>query len=92
MNDKEILKDREAKYGKPPEFFKAYGAMCEILDRYASVGQGEANYAHLSALKLVLLKVLRAGFNPEHMDSYADMRNYVSIAEMCVKKDNENNG
>ena len=91
MTDQEIFKDRESKYGKPEEFFTAYGAMCEILDRYAALGQGELNYGHLSALKLVLLKVLRSGFCPEHEDSYPDMRNYVSIAEMCAKKTNETN-
>jgi hypothetical protein len=83
MNDKEILKDREAKYGKPREFFKAYGAMCEILDRYACMGQGEANYAHLSAMKMVILKVLRSVWNPGLKDNFADARNYITIAEKC---------
>ena len=86
MNDKKILKDREAKYGKPHEFFEAYGAICEILDRYASVGQGEAHYAHLSAMKMAMLKVLRSVWNPGLEDNYADARNYITIAEKCVKK------
>jgi len=78
MTDLETLKDREEKYGKPSEFFKAYGAMCEILDRYAA-GKGEPNYAHLSAMKMVILKVLRSAWNPGLQDNFVDARNYVTI-------------
>ena len=92
MNDEEILKDRELKYGNPEQFFESYGAMCELLDRYACMGQRKPNYAHLASLKLVLLKVLRSGFYPGHTDNYADMRNYASISEMCAGKSNKTNG
>ena len=58
MTDEEILKDREEKYGSPDVFFKTYGDMCRLLDSYAEASsQDPIDEGHLSALKMVLLKV-----------------------------------
>ena len=86
MTDEEILKDREEKYGSPDLFFSTYGSMCRMLDCYAEASsQDPIDEAHLSAMKMVLLKVLRSVWNPEVEDNYCDARNYISIAEDCVK-------
>ena len=85
MTDDEILKDRESRYGPPELFFKNYGEMCRILDLYAEASdQDRINESHLSAMKLVLLKVLRSTWNPYVGDNYCDARNYISIAESCA--------
>ena len=85
-NDKEILESREEVYGPPRLFFEAYGRMCEVLDEYAHIGQGrKVNYGHISAMKMVLLKVLRSSWCPDVEDNYADTRNYASIAEMTTR-------
>ena len=87
MTDEEILKDREEKYGSPDVFFKTYGDMCRLLDSYAEASsQDPIDEGHLSALKMVLLKVLRSVWNPDVEDNYPDARNYISIAEDCVGK------
>ncbi len=85
MTDDEILKDRESKYGPPEMFFKTYGEMSKLLDLYAEASnQDKINESHLSAMKLVLLKVLRSTWNPYVDDNYCDARNYISIAEQCA--------
>jgi len=87
MTDEEILKDREEKYGSPDLFFSTYGSMCRLLDCYAEASsQDPIDEGHLSALKMVLLKILRSTWNPEVEDNYCDARNYISIAEMVTKK------
>ena len=89
-NDKEILERREEVYGPPRLFFEAYGRMCEVLDEYAHIGQGrKVNYGHISAMKMVLLKVLRSSWCPDVKDNYADTRNYASIAEMTTRTEEE---
>ena len=86
MTDKEILEDRQDKYGPPELFFGIFGEMARLLDRYAEAsGQEYINEAHLSAMKMVLLKVLRSTWNPTVEDNYCDARNYISIAEGCNK-------
>jgi len=86
MTDKEILEDRQDKYGPPELFFGTFGEMARLLDRYAEAsGQEYINEAHLSAMKMVLLKVLRSTWNPTVEDNYCDARNYISIAEGCNK-------
>jgi hypothetical protein len=90
MTDEEIMEDREGKYGPPELFFKNYGEMCRIIDSYAEAsGQEEINESHLSAMKFVLLKVLRSTWNPNVEDNYCDARNYISIAEKCVNEKNK---
>lgn len=87
MTDEEIMEDRQKKYGPPELFFKNYGEMCRILDTYAEAsGQEVIDESHLSAMKFVLLKVLRSTWDPNVEDNYCDARNYISIAEGCVKK------
>ena len=89
-NDGEVLVDREEVYGPPRLFFEAYGRMCEILDEYAHVGQGkDVNYGHLSSTKMVLLKLVRSVWCPDVEDNYVDSRNYVSIAEMTTRIEEE---
>ena len=86
MTDDEILVDRQSKYGPPKLFFKTYGEMCRLLDEYSvSSNQETINDAHLAALKMVILKVLRSTWNPNLEDNYKDGRNYITIAEECAK-------
>ena len=82
MDDLEIIKDREGKYGPPPEFFERYGQICEILDGYANHNNSTPNAGHLAALKMVALKMLLSAWNPGVEDNYCDGRNYFTIAEM----------
>lgn len=85
VSDESVIKDRESKYGPPKIFFETYGSMCELLDEFAHAGQGKGcNYAHLSSMKMVLLKVLRSCWCPSVEDNYVDGRNYISIAEMSL--------
>jgi len=89
MTDDEILVDRQSKYGPPKLFFKTYGGMCRLLEQYSdssSSNQETINDAHLAALKMVILKVLRSTWNPILEDNYKDGRNYLTIAEDCAKE------
>ena len=87
MTDEEILFDRQEKYGPPELFFETFGKISRLLDRYAEASKQEKiNESHLSAMKLVLLKVLRSTWNPTVLDNYCDARNYISIAEGCAKE------
>ena len=64
--------------------------MWERLDEYAHVGQGkDVNYGHLSSTKMVLLKLVRSVWCPDVEDNYVDSRNYVSIAEMTTRIDED---
>lgn len=90
MKDEEILKDRESQYGCPKEFFKTYGEMCRLLDAYAETSDEESICeGRLVALKLALLKIVRAAWNPTLTDSYQDARNYITIAEMMPTNQNK---
>ena len=81
--DESVIEDREEVYGPPRLFFESYGAICEVMDEYAHVGQGKGcNSAHLSSMKMAMLKILRSCWCPDVEDNYVDARNYVSIAEM----------
>lgn len=87
MTDAEILFDRQGKYGPPKLFFKTYGEMCRLIEQYSvSSSQETINDAHLEALKMVLLKILRSTWNPSILDNYADARNYITIAADCAKE------
>ena len=82
--DSEIIEDRVEKYGHHQEFFETYGQMCELVGNYASMKGKIPNAGHLSALNMVLLKVLRSAWSPSLADNYCDGRNYFSIAEAQV--------
>ena len=85
--DKEILEDRQSRYGDPVLCFSAWGEMCRILDAYAeNSNQDPINEAHLSALKMVLLKTVRSVWSPDLEDNYKDGRNYLTIAERCSRE------
>tara|TARA_R100001530_G_scaffold37004_1_gene28714 strand:+ start:302 stop:577 length:276 start_codon:yes stop_codon:yes gene_type:complete len=87
-SDESVIEHRESVYGPPRMFFESYGVICKVLDEYARAGQGEeCNHAHLSAMKMVALKVLRSCWCPKVGDNYVDGRNYMSIAEMNVPEE-----
>ena len=79
--DSEIIEDRIEKYGHHLDFFETYGQMCELVGNYASMNGKIPNAGHISALNMVLLKVLRSAWSPSLADNYCDARNYISIAE-----------
>ena len=79
--DSEIIEDRIEKYGHHQDFFETYGQMCELVGNYASMNGKVVNAGHISALNMVLLKVLRSAWSPSLADNYCDGRNYFSIAE-----------
>ena len=85
MTDEQILEDRESKYGPPERCFEIWATMCETLNQYAKES-GNINLAHLYALKMDLLKIVRSAWNPNIEDNYKDGRNYLTIAEICSKK------
>jgi hypothetical protein len=88
MEDLDIIKDREKKYGPPGKFFETYGLMCDLLDDYASRNVGrKTNFGHMAALKMVLLKTLRSAWCPSLEDNYPDGRNYFTIAEKQIRID-----
>ena len=61
--------------------------MCRLIEQYSvSSSQETINDAHLEALKMVLLKILRSTWNPSVLDNYADARNYITIAADCAKE------
>ena len=84
MTDEEIIKDRENKYGPPKRCFETWATMCETLNQYANES-GNVNPAHLYALKMNLLKVVRSVWNPNIKDNYKDGRNYLTIAYKCIE-------
>jgi hypothetical protein len=84
MTDDEILKDREEKYGPPKECFNTWAKICAALDDYAKESPWE-NKAHLYALKVAALKMVRSVWNPHTDDNYADGRNYFTIAQICSR-------
>ena len=90
MTDEEIIKDRENKYGPPKRCFETWATMCETLNQYAKES-GNINPAHLYALKMNLLKVVRSVWNPRIEDNYKDGRNYLTIAHQCIKEKKGNN-
>ena len=85
--DNKVLNERAEKYGDPKDAFEAYGAMCEIMHRFSLTSPNPNSLAHISALRMVLLKILRAVYTPSHSDNYIDARNYLTIAELCVSGD-----
>lgn len=85
--DKEIIEDRQKKYGPPDSYFEIYAVICKAFDEYALKGQkDQINYGHLTLIKIVLLKLLRSVWNPELSDNYCDARNYITFAENLSKK------
>ncbi len=88
MTDEQILKDRESKYGPPKECFETWGHICKLMDEYADESPFE-NKAHLSALKMAALKLVRSIWNPHTKDNYKDGRNYFTIAEICSEVKND---
>ena len=85
MTDEQILEDRESKYGPPKRCFETWAIMCETLNQYAKES-GNVNLAHLYALKMNLLKIVRSVWNPTIDDNYKDGRNYVTIAKQCTEE------
>ena len=90
MTDEEIIKDRANKYGPAKRCFETWATMCETLNEYAKES-GNINPAHLYALKMNLLKVVRSVWNPRIEDNYKDGRNYLTIAHQCIKEKKGNN-
>lgn len=80
MTDKEIIKDREKKYGPANSCFNTWSQMCELLRAYHKEA-GNTNTAHLYALNMALLKIVRSAWNPSIGDNYKDGRNYITIAK-----------
>jgi len=88
MTDEQILEDRESKYGPPVHCFETWAIMCEALNQYAKAS-GNINLAHLYALKMDLLKIVRSAWNPTISDNYKDGRNYCTIAQKCSEVKND---
>jgi len=84
MTDDQIIQDREEKYGPPLDCFRTWAVLCTALDDYAKESPWE-NKAHLYAIKMAALKMVRSVWNPYVDDNYADGRNYFSIAQMCSR-------
>tara|TARA_Y100001936_G_scaffold100477_1_gene98810 strand:+ start:15411 stop:15713 length:303 start_codon:yes stop_codon:yes gene_type:complete len=84
MTDDQIIKNREEKYGPPLDCFNTWAKICTALDNYAKESPWE-NKAHLYALKMAALKMVRSVWNPSTLDNYPDGRNYFSIAQMCSR-------
>jgi len=84
MTDDEILQNREEKYGTPKACFNTWAIICTALDDYAKESPFE-NKAHLYALKMAALKMVRSVWNPHTDDNYPDGRNYFTIAQICSR-------
>ncbi len=84
MTDDQIIQDREEKYGPPLDCFRTWATICTALDNYAKESPWE-NKAHLYALKMAALKMVRSVWSPYIDDNYADGRNYFSIAQTCSR-------
>ena len=87
MSEKQILEDRESKYGPPVRCFETWAIMCETLNAYAKES-GNVNLPHLYSLKMDLLKIVRSVWNPNIEDNYKDGRNYLTIAQKCSEVSN----
>ena len=88
MSEKQILEDRESKYGPPVRCFETWAIMCETLNAYAKES-GNVNLPHLYSLKMDLLKIVRSVWNQNIEDNYKDGRNYLTIAQKCSEVSND---
>jgi len=80
--DKKILEDRGKKYGPMREQWTSIEKIQEIM--MMSRGPGQTHYGQLAALNMVVVKIMRALYDPTDPDHYADARNYITIAEKCA--------
>lgn len=91
--DDEVMRDRAAQYGPAQEMWERIGsiqwhlaefmiARCVDNDKDPTV----ADKAHLAAMNMNVVKMVRSVYDPNHADNYLDGRNYWTIAEMVGKK------
>lgn len=90
--DKTIMAARAKIYGPVNEQFETIGEIWKSMNLYfQKLNEGnELNstaWGHLSALDMVIVKMVRSIANPYIEDNYIDARNYITIAENIAKKD-----
>jgi len=93
MTDEEILEERGKKYGHIPPMWETIGQMQFILSQFAFTSQFDRGddvldskrAAHLAAMNMVIVKIVRSVYDPEHIDNYQDGRNYLTIGDEVMK-------
>jgi len=90
--DKEVMIERAKIYGPVNEQFETIGEIWKSMNLYfQKLNDGNdlnaSAWGHLSALDMVIVKMVRSIANPYIADNYIDARNYLTIAENIAKKD-----
>jgi len=90
--DKQILRERGKLYGPAELQWKTVGRTHRVLDDYyreihGDKSQGDEHEAHLACVKEAVVKIVRSIAAPGHVDNYQDGRNYLTIAEQCIKNE-----
>lgn len=73
-----VTLDRQNTHGQPEDSF---GTIAKFWSTHLGVSVSKADVA----LMLVLLKVARAGQNPEHDDNWVDIAGYAACGAEVVK-------
>lgn len=89
--DEKIMDARAKIYGPVNEQFETIGEIWKLMNLYfQKLNEGNnlnaTAWGHLSALDMVIVKMIRSIANPYITDNYIDARNYITIAENIAKK------
>ena len=83
----EIIKERSEEYGDPELFFPILDQIWDSLDEY----RAKAHSPHKvegsrSLLYMMAYKLLKAAYNPLHLDSGKDLVGYSKIFQKIMKE------
>lgn len=88
MSKEQTLKDRKEVYGEYGDNVKAVAKIMKTLNKLHASAHGsllgENDRANLS---YIVIKLVRLGVTPNHIDSWHDMGNYAHLSEEFYKKD-----
>ena len=87
--DSQIMEARAKQYGPVKSQMETIGVIQMELSKYClERNEGKPSreaLAHLAAMNMAAVKLIRAIGNPGHVDNYCDGRNYLTIAEGCTE-------
>jgi|TARA_R110000765_G_scaffold99001_1_gene185886 hypothetical protein len=99
--DKEIMEDRSKTYGAVEPMWETIGKnqwnnFLFLLQKYPAAGGGQPTpkeKAHLAAMNMNVVKMVRSIQDTSNVDNYQDGRNYWTISGECIDgKINAGNG
>ena len=90
--DEDIMQERGKMYGPVQPMWETIGKnqwnnFLFLLQKYPAAGGGQPTLkekAHLAAMNMAVVKMVRSIQDPTNGDSYCDGRNYFTIAGECI--------